>query len=146
MDCPGLVMPSLTPMESQVRILDFYGIHIFVYQGLQVLSGILPISRVSAIPLCIHHIAQLLPLEQIYKLQHPSLHTPTEEDKRTWREPRSIPSKEKEVVWTAFDILTAHALQKGWVTAKAGRPDVNRSGNASMFRDYLAYPFNRCRY
>lgn len=28
-----------------------------------------------------------------------------------------------------MDILTAFALKKGWVTAKAGRPDVNRAGN-----------------
>lgn len=30
-----------------------------------------------------------------------------------------------------MDILTAYADKKGWVTAKAGRPDVNRAGNAS---------------
>jgi hypothetical protein len=30
-----------------------------------------------------------------------------------------------------MDILTAYAEKKGWVTAKAGRPDVNRAGNAS---------------
>jgi len=34
--------------------------------------------------------------------------------------------------WTAMDILTSYADQKGWVTAKAGRPDVNRAGNASV--------------
>ena len=38
---------------------------------------------------------------------------------------------QKELVWTAMDILTAYANKKGWVTAKAGRPDVNRAGNAS---------------
>ena len=30
-----------------------------------------------------------------------------------------------------MDILTAYADAKGWVTAKAGRPDVHRAGNAS---------------
>lgn len=34
--------------------------------------------------------------------------------------------------WTAMDILTAYADSKGWVTAKAGRPDVHRAGNASQ--------------
>ena len=29
-----------------------------------------------------------------------------------------------------MDILTAYADKKGWVTAKAGRPDVGRAGNA----------------
>jgi hypothetical protein len=31
-----------------------------------------------------------------------------------------------------MDILTAFANYKGWVTAKAGRPDIHRAGNASM--------------
>lgn len=109
-------MPNLVPMETQV------------------LCGILPISRVSAVPLCIHHAAQLLPLETIYDLSHPSLVEPPEKDRRTWREPRAEvlqASKAKDVVWTAMDILTALALKKGWVTAKAGRPDVNRAGNLS---------------
>jgi hypothetical protein len=29
-----------------------------------------------------------------------------------------------------MDVLVAYANQKGWVTAKAGRPDTNRAGNA----------------
>jgi len=124
-DCPGLVMPNFLPMETQV------------------LTGILPISRVSAVPLCIYHAAQLLPLERIYGLTHPSVHEEAEQDKRTWRGPRtatdtsrgegeSAKQKGKEMVWTAMDILTAYALKKGWVTAKAGRPDVNRAGNAIL--------------
>lgn len=38
---------------------------------------------------------------------------------------------EKGPKWTAMDVMTAYADRKGWVTAKAGRPDVNRAGNAS---------------
>ncbi|CAL1695099.1 unnamed protein product [Somion occarium] len=114
-DCPGLVMPNLVPMESQV------------------FSGIFPISRVSAVPLCIYHAAQLLPLERIYGLQHPSLLPKPEEDKRTWREPRAGAMKEqKELKWTAMDILTAYALKKGWMTARTGWPDVHRAGNAML--------------
>jgi len=30
-----------------------------------------------------------------------------------------------------MDVLTAYAGAKNWVTAKAGRPDINRAGNAS---------------
>ncbi|KAI0931779.1 hypothetical protein AcW2_000590 [Taiwanofungus camphoratus] len=115
-DCPGLVMPNFVPMETQV------------------LSGILPISRVSAIPLCIYHAAQLLPLERMYNLIHPSATAPLVEDKRTWREemrPRQQ-ARQGQVLWTAMDILTAYATKKGWVTAKAGRPDVNRAGNAIL--------------
>lgn len=38
---------------------------------------------------------------------------------------------EKGTVWTAMDVLTAYADAKGWVTAKAGRSDIHRAGNAS---------------
>ncbi|KAL4241690.1 Ras GTPase GNL1-like protein [Abortiporus biennis] len=121
-DCPGLVMPNVTPME------------------LQVLTGILPISRIAAIPLCIHYAAQLLPLEKIFGLEHPAKAAKAQEavieDKRTWREPRiSIGddhSIAKEPVWTAMDILAAYAVKKGWVTAKTGRPDINRAGNSML--------------
>ncbi|KAF9056099.1 hypothetical protein BJ165DRAFT_1600225 [Panaeolus papilionaceus] len=122
-DCPGLVMPNLVPMEMQV------------------LSGILPISRVSAVPSCIYFAAQMMPLERILNLEHPGTKVPAVEDKRTWREgmKRGKDKKEGEegekktkdsgTRWTAMDILTAFADSKGWVTAKAGRPDIHRAGN-----------------
>ena len=88
-----------------------------------------------------HHAAQLLPLERILGLTHPSCAHPPAEDKRTWRggvRPAGAGSGGNsenaagtEPVWTAMDVLTAYAEKKGWVTAKAGRPDVNRAGNAS---------------
>ncbi|EIN13953.1 P-loop containing nucleoside triphosphate hydrolase protein [Punctularia strigosozonata HHB-11173 SS5] len=116
-DCPGLVMPNFVPMETQV------------------LAGILPISRISAIPACIHYAAGLLPLERIFGLEHPSILTEGTEDKRTWRDGRRQTSEEhprRDPTWTAMDILTAYATAKGWVTAKAGRPDINRAGNAIL--------------
>lgn len=94
------------------------------------LSGILPISRVSAIPACINYVASFLPLERIYKLNHPSALEVPVEDKRTWREGIQ-PPKAKLIQWTAMDILTAFANSRGWLTAKAGRPDIHRAGNAS---------------
>ncbi|KAJ3548870.1 hypothetical protein NMY22_g1105 [Coprinellus aureogranulatus] len=119
-DCPGLVFPNFVPME------------------LQVLSGILPISRVSAVAACIHYAAQHLPLERIYQLRHPSLDEKPKVDKRTWREGMkrsevvAPEGEDTKVVWTAMDILTAYANYKGYTTAKAGRPDVNRAGNAIL--------------
>ncbi|KIJ22078.1 hypothetical protein PAXINDRAFT_105871 [Paxillus involutus ATCC 200175] len=158
-DCPGLVMPSFVPMD------------------IQVLSGVLPISRISAIPFCVHQIARLLPLERILGLTHPSLSTspafamsasnttagtiattaePDEsskpnysksksgtsipamyvEDKRTWRPGQRLLTQTKaqsnELKWTANDIMIAYAEKKGWVTAKAGRPDIHRAGNAIL--------------
>ncbi|KAK7064098.1 P-loop containing nucleoside triphosphate hydrolase protein [Favolaschia claudopus] len=112
-DCPGLVMPNFVPME------------------LQVLSGILPISRVSAIPSCIYHAAELLPLEQIYHISQPTSDPVV--DKRTWREgDRPLNTQAKDKPWSAMDILIGYADAKGWQTAKAGRPDTHRAGNAIM--------------
>lgn len=111
-DCPGLVMPNLVPMETQV------------------LTGILPISRVSAVSLCIYNAAQLLPLERIFALEHPDLQSAPEADKRTWRGPRPQTERGRSApLWTAMDVLIAFAVKKGWKTARAGRPDINRAGN-----------------
>lgn len=89
----------------------------------------------SAIPLCIHHAAQLLPLEAVLGLTHPSLDEPAPEYKRTWRAGMQPHAEEKARLraqtWTANDILTAYATKKGWITARVGRPDVKRAGNAS---------------
>jgi len=106
-----------------------------LYQ-IKVLCGILPISRVSAVPSCIYYAAQLLPLERIFNLVHPSTKLAPVEDKRTWRDGRNADAQDPNInfispMWTAMDILTAYADAKGWVTAKAGRPDVHRAGNAS---------------
>ncbi|KZS91691.1 P-loop containing nucleoside triphosphate hydrolase protein [Sistotremastrum niveocremeum HHB9708] len=116
-DCPGLVFPNTIGMEMQV------------------LSAILPISQIPSIPSCIHHAARLLPLEEILNLQHPSALEPKAEDKRTWRDGQRPAETEKAArpqKWTTMDILTSYAILKGWVTAKAGRPDTNRAGNAIL--------------
>ncbi|KAJ6621206.1 hypothetical protein B0H10DRAFT_2019215 [Mycena sp. CBHHK59/15] len=114
-DCPGLVMPNFIPMEMQV------------------LLGILPISRVSAVPSCIHYAAQLLPLEKVYHLAQPVQVKLATDDKRTWRDgERPGGSNVTETPWTATDLLIGYADAKGWVTAKAGRPDIHRAGNAIL--------------
>ncbi|KDQ14426.1 hypothetical protein BOTBODRAFT_32560 [Botryobasidium botryosum FD-172 SS1] len=119
-DCPGLVLPSYVQME------------------LQVLASTLAISQMPSIPSCVHFISKHIPLERVFGLAHPSLSAPAVEDKRTWREGQKrttstlAPGKEGEIEWTAVDIMTAYADKKGWVTAKAGRPDVNRAGNAIL--------------
>ena len=117
----------------------------------QVLSGILPISRVSFVPSCIHHLSRLLPLETIFELEHPRTNEVPEqpkEDKRTWRGERAKEREREEreareqeerrrKQWTAMDILVAFALKKAWVTAQAGRPDTNRAGNYSRSKFIL---------
>ncbi|EJD45742.1 P-loop containing nucleoside triphosphate hydrolase protein [Auricularia subglabra TFB-10046 SS5] len=115
-DCPGLVMPNYTHLE------------------LQVLCGILPIARIPSLPSCVHYASQIIPLERILGLTHPSSSMPAPKDKRTWRpgqqERVAAAASEGGQTWTAMDIMTAFALKNGWVTAKAGRPDVMRAGNA----------------
>ncbi|KAF7307090.1 G domain-containing protein [Mycena indigotica] len=112
-DCPGLVMPNLVPLE------------------IQVLSGILPISRLAAVPFCTHYAAQLLPLEKILRISKPQ---PAEiVDKRTWREgERPAANDPSNRPLTAMDILIGYAEAKGWLTAKSGRPDIHRAGNAIL--------------
>ncbi|KAF9270625.1 P-loop containing nucleoside triphosphate hydrolase protein [Marasmius fiardii PR-910] len=112
-DCPGLVMPNYMPTEMQV------------------LCGVLPIARLSAIPACVYFAAQLLPLEKIFRLTHPSVLDPPPEDKRTWREGMKR-SDQKPITWTAMDILVAYAIKKCWFTSQAGRPDIHRAGNAIL--------------
>jgi hypothetical protein len=107
----------------------------FVPMEIQVLSGILPISHVSSIPSCIHVTSSLVPLERIFNLTHPSLIGEKVEDKRTWRDgvrPSNSKDSREGEEWTAMDVLTAYADKKGWVTAKAGRSDVMRAGNALL--------------
>lgn len=108
---------------------------------MQVLAGILPISQIPAIPSSVHHALQYLPLEKIFALQHPAEKEALVEDKRTWRIGMQPSSKVTSSIrtWTAMDLLTAFAEKKGWITAKAGRPDVNRAGNFGNF--FFKYSF-----
>lgn len=100
---------------------------------LQVLASILPISQMASIPSCISFAASLLPLEEVFGLAEVKKDDDLVKDKRTWRTDakRKGPTEAHGVRWTAMDVLTAYADKKGWVTAKAGRSDVNRAGNAS---------------
>ena len=118
-DCPGLVFPSYSQLE------------------LQVLAGILPIAQLPAIPSSIHYALERLPLEKILELEHPAKNDPVVEDKRTWRVGMKRPDGTQQDRWTATDVLTAYAEKKGWLTAKAGRPDVNRAGNASEYHGFF---------
>jgi hypothetical protein len=63
------------------------------------------------------------------------------EDKRTWRPGQRLLTQTKaqsnELKWTANDIMIAYAEKKGWVTAKAGRPDIHRAGNASESQYFI---------
>lgn len=74
-------------------------------------------------------------MEKILNLTHPNQETAAETDKRTWRDGSVRPERKVDTTWTATDVLVAYANAKGWLTAKAGRPDIHRAGNASKSWD-----------
>ncbi|GMK54708.1 hypothetical protein CspeluHIS016_0112940 [Cutaneotrichosporon spelunceum] len=111
-DCPGLVCPSPAPME------------------LQAMAGTLPISQIPSMPACTAFVARHMPLEDVFRIPRPK----EEEDvdvHRTWREPRPATVK-KNAAWTAGEIMDARALDRGFLTAKGGRPDANRAANGML--------------
>lgn len=102
---------------------------------LQVLSNVLPIAQIPALPACIRYVGELMPIENIFGLDR-SMLEPEEatKDKRTWREgmrPANAAGRAENETWTAMQVMSAYASKRGWKTAKAGRPDAMRAGNAS---------------
>ena len=97
------------------------------------MAGILPISQMPAIPSSVFYALQYLPLENIFQLEHPAEKDAIIEDKRTWRDGKRLNAAPAHTPqeWTTMDVLSAFAVKKGWITAKAGRPDINRAGNLS---------------
>ncbi|KAL1410090.1 hypothetical protein Q8F55_004093 [Vanrija albida] len=113
-DCPGLVCPSLVPME------------------LQAMAGILPISQIPSLPSCIYYVATRMPIEDVFRVPPPA-EDEVVVDKRTWRGdgPRAV-EEARGHTWTAGGIMEARAVDRGFLTAKGGRPDTNRAGNAML--------------
>ncbi|CAO1615458.1 unnamed protein product [Parajaminaea phylloscopi] len=102
-DCPGLVFPSRAGQE------------------LQVLGAILPISQVQAVSTVIRFVAAHMPLEEIFSLAFPP------NDDMT-----NVPTEGADTAWTGTRILEAVCRRHGYKTAKAGRWDLNRAGNAIL--------------
>ncbi|KAK4688597.1 large subunit GTPase 1, partial [Tremellales sp. Uapishka_1] len=116
-DCPGLVCPSLVGVD------------------LQVLAGILPISQIPSLPACIHFAARHLPLEQIFRIPFPSSYEVPDDyaSRKTYRDPNRVTEVvERKKVWTAGGLMEGRAEDRGFVTAKGGRPDTNRAANGIM--------------
>ncbi|KAL1409274.1 hypothetical protein Q8F55_006107 [Vanrija albida] len=114
-DCPGLVCPSLVPME------------------LQAMSGILSIAQIPSLPACISFAARFLPLERVFRLPPPEPEVDPMAAKRTWRKGMVAPVAEpKGPRWTAGEIMDRRALDRGFVTARSARPDSNRAADGMM--------------
>ncbi|EGG22864.1 guanine nucleotide binding protein 1 [Cavenderia fasciculata] len=101
-DCPGLVFPALDRPKS-----------------LQVLCGLYPIAQVREPYSAIRYLADRVPIEKVYGLQHPDI-----ED-----EPGKPPGP-----WSPYAICQALARKRGYFVAKSGREDVHRAG-LELLRD-----------
>ncbi|BEI85717.1 hypothetical protein CcaverHIS002_0600040 [Cutaneotrichosporon cavernicola] len=115
-DCPGLVCPSLVPME------------------LQAMSGILPISQIPSLPACVAFAAKYLPMERIFNIPAPEVVVDDIVSKKTWRagyRPH-VSAKPMGPRWTAGDIMDGRATDRGFMTAKSARPDANRAADGMM--------------
>lgn len=118
-DCPGLVFPSLYPKQ------------------LQVLMGCYPISQLREPYSSIQYLAErvnvveklkLKPIEEI-RHQKPALndhnYTPIEIVDADPQKKKAGTSGD----WSAWTICEAWAVQRGFLTARSGRPDVYRAAN-----------------
>ncbi|CAG2171592.1 unnamed protein product [Oppiella nova] len=100
----------LTPT---VRLCDCPGL-VFPSKApkeLQVLMGCYPIAQLREPYSAIGYISQRIPVSKILRLTHPN-----------HDEPGVHP-------WSAYDICESWAIKRGFLTAKAARPDVYRAAN-----------------
>ena len=118
-DCPGLIWPSIVPRWAQV------------------LGSTVPISQEKQPSTILFEIGKRMPLEHILPLAPQSVLEREEViDKRTWREgmvrTSSKDNEDNEGVNSSIkvlDIFERYSIRAGFMTAKAGRPDINRSSN-----------------
>ncbi|WRT70647.1 uncharacterized protein IL334_007645 [Kwoniella shivajii] len=122
-DCPGLVCPSLVGLE------------------IQALAATIPISQIASLPSCITFCARHLPLETILKIPYSIADGDIDPyaGKRTFRDPKLAEEdrikreeNEKKDKWTSGKIMEGRAIDRGYLTAKSGRPDINRAANGIM--------------
>ncbi|XP_064458234.1 guanine nucleotide-binding protein-like 1 [Ornithodoros turicata] len=99
----------LTP---KVRLCDCPGLVFpsLVPKPLQVLSGCFPVAQLREPYSAIQFMAERVPVPQILKLEYP----------------------EDCEAWSAHTICEAWAIQRGFLTAKAARPDVYRAANSIL--------------
>ncbi|KAJ2821032.1 hypothetical protein FBU31_005034, partial [Coemansia sp. 'formosensis'] len=96
-DCPGLVFPCV------------------VNRPLQVLAGLYNIAQIQEPYTSVLYLAERVPVEQLLSLRMPDHHQSGTEGGR--RQPQ----------WSAWAICEAFAVDRGFYTSKAARPDVYRA-------------------
>lgn len=102
-------------LTDNVRLCDCPGLVFPSLQpkALQVLTGCFPVAQLREPYSAIQFLAERLPLPSILKLEPPGGAGDAE-------------------AWSAFLLCEAWALQRGYLTAKAGRPDVYRAANSLL--------------
>lgn len=114
-DCPGLVFPSYYPKQ------------------LQVLMGCYPISQLREPYSSIQYMAEridmveLLKLKPVDEIRHekPALNDPNYRPVKVMNKNQAGTSSD----WSAWSICESWAMDRGFLTARSGRPDVYRAAN-----------------
>ncbi|TPX60128.1 hypothetical protein PhCBS80983_g01995 [Powellomyces hirtus] len=103
-------------LTSNVRLCDCPGLVFpsIIPKPLQILSGMYRISQVQEPYTAVAYLAARVPLDKVLALHHPDQEDL--EDPEMWQ-------------WSAWKICEAFALQRGFMTARASRPDVYRAAN-----------------
>ncbi|KAK9897365.1 P-loop containing nucleoside triphosphate hydrolase protein [Cystobasidium minutum MCA 4210] len=98
--------------SKEVRLVDCPGLVFPSFVGMekQVMAGIIPIQNVEAV---IYELGERMPLEEILDLKMPG----------------ELLDDRKGEVWSTDTLLGTLALDRGFLTAKAARPDVYRAGS-----------------
>lgn len=100
-------------LTNNVRLCDCPGL-VFPSSAprrLQVLMGSFPIAQLRVPNASIKFLAERVDLVGILNIQHP---------------------EGKDSVWSAIDVCEAWALKRGFLTAKAARPDASRAANSIL--------------
>lgn len=114
-DCPGLVCPSLVPMELQALSGGT------CVKALVADSAVLPIAQIPSLPACVAFAVKYLPLERIFNVPPPDVVVDDMESKKTYRGGYRPPvqAKPKGPRWTAGDIMDGRASDRGFSQPKA---------------------------
>lgn len=103
-------------LTENVRLCDCPGLVFPSLQpkALQVLTGCFPIAQLREPYSAIQFLAERVDIPSILKLQPPE------------------GAGDSHKPWSAFDLCEAWALDRGYLTAKAGRPDAYRAANSLL--------------
>ncbi|KAG0236074.1 Guanine nucleotide-binding-like protein 1 [Actinomortierella wolfii] len=103
-------------LTDNLRLCDSPGLVFpsLIPKSLQILSGMFPVAQVQEPYSVVGYLAERVHLPRLLRLDPPPYY-----DRGPFR-------------WSAFAICESYALQRGFLIAKAGQPDVYRAANAIL--------------